>query len=205
MESAQRIHRFKFAAGLRASGGRAFGDATAALVLIFSLVAPTRSAVADRGTSATQQRSAKTRSVRVVPPNRDVTVSWEVLSAAPDVRLRLYRIEHELPPVLLVERSAGPGSNTFLYVDSNRSDQPATYELRCVARQESEITLAAVVCLPGSLEPNPAAPQSTSSDPATMPVTFSLLVPTAVLLPPPSTTSWSGFIGGPEPPVPRRA
>lgn len=185
----------------RAEVGRRLARSAAVSSLVLAVAAPGSFARADAVGSTTPSK----RSVRVIPPNRDVTVSWEVLSATPDVRLRLYRIEHELPPVLLVERSAGPGSSTFLFVDSDRSDRPATYELRYVARQRSEITLASVLCLPGSFEPNPVAPQSASTDPATVPATFSLLAPTAAVLPPPTTTSSSGFVGEPDPPVPRRA
>lgn len=162
-------------------------------------------ALVGAGTGTPPPSPPSSRTVRTAPPSGPVTLSWQIRSAAPDVRLRLYRIDREAAPVLLAERRAGPGETSFRYVDGNRPPLQTTYEIRYVGRLDKEITLGVVVCVPGSLVPTDAATQTVSLDPAVMPPASGQTVPTALMLAPPSPTFPVGMVVGPDPPVPRAA
>lgn len=195
----RRVEQRTVAATRRSSGMSARAVIS---VLVTLSLAIASSALGGPGRSVSTSGPAP-RTVRAVSPHRDVTLYWQVHSGAVDVRLRLYRIDHELAPVLLAEQTAGPGSSTFHFVDADRPAQPTTYEIRYVARADSEVTLGSVVCLPGSLEPDRAAPHSFSIDPVAMPLLAALPGPAAARLPTRSVVHRSGYIGGPDPPVPR--
>ena len=145
------------------------------------------------------------RSVSVVSATDNVTVSWQIRSGG-TVRLRLYRLRPDGGATLVTETMAHGGVSSFEVVDYDRPPGTTVYYLRLVQASDLETTLGFAVCVESQF--------SQCSIPVTSTVSHHSVRATErddwlrILSWPFATVesvTKSGWIRGPDPPVPRRA
>lgn len=141
--------------------------------------------------------------VAIVSPADEVTISGQVRAAAA-VRLRLYRFSRDGHAVLVSETEARPGESSFVFVDQERPAGDTVYHLRVVDRRGGETTLASALCVESRLTPLSSPAPSASGDQLAWAegAACAPQLPSSDLVIVEIVTE-SGWILGPEPPVPR--
>jgi len=141
--------------------------------------------------------------VAVVSPAGEVTISGQV-RAATAVRLRLYRFGRDGQSMLVSETEARRGESSFVFVDQERPAGDTVYHLRVVGRRGEETTLATALCVESRLTPLSSPAPSASGDQLawTEGAAGAPELPSSDLVIVEIVTE-SGWIPGPEPPVPR--
>ncbi len=168
----------------------------ASLLIVFAL------ALMSGAGAAISSESGLGHPVAMKPAVENVTVSWQIRSAA-SVHVRLYRKQFLGREVLVDEVIAEPGVSSFEFVDDRRSPGSAIYVLRVLGSDGSETTLGSASCVEPKFAPGVAASGWTSSQQACTFETFKLPTPGWAPLVGSIASSGGGWVSGPEPPVPR--
>ena len=143
--------------------------------------------------------------VKILSNPDHVTVSWQIRSQG-KVRLRLYREQLSGDEILVNEVVAQPGVSSFEFVDAERPPGNTVYVLRVLRFDGNEKTLGSALCVESQF--------SQCSIPVTSTVSHHSVRATErndwlrILSWPFETVesvTKSGWIRGPDPPVPRRA
>jgi len=134
-----------------------------------------------------------------------VTVSWQVRSQG-EVRLRLYRELSWGRETLVKEVITQPGMSSFEYVDDERPPGSTVYVLRVLRFDGNETILGTALCVESQFSQCSIPVTSTVSHHsvrATKRIDWLRILswPFATV----ESVTKSGWIRGPDPPVPRRA